>query len=71
MTLEIEKQGLGICYYFPPLTLVTYSRPIHDAQDLITIPIFNLNVKDSLERNHDMVSKCCSWSLSLRWFNMD
>jgi hypothetical protein len=32
--------------FFPPLTMVMDLIPIHDAQDLITTTILNLDVKD-------------------------
>jgi hypothetical protein len=44
-------------------------RPIHDEEDLIMSPIFNLDAKDSLERTRVMVFRCCRWWLSLRRFS--
>jgi hypothetical protein len=54
----------GSC--FPHLTMVKDLRPIHDAQDLIMVPIFNSNAKYYMESAYVVVCRCCSCWLNSR-----
>ena len=72
MVFEIKKHGLGSnpIYSLPQLFSRTKeSRPIHDDQQLIIMPIFNLDSKDFLDMTCVVVSKCSKWWLKLRKFN--